>query len=61
MQLHPGIVRNHISGVFNRFGLDRGFDISVGVEFTRCLQPLLNQFGNHPKFNLILFTLDETT
>ena len=28
---------------------------------TRGLRPLLNQFGNHPAFTLILFNLDETT
>lgn len=61
MQLHPGVARNHNQEIFNRFGADRGFDIPVGVEYTRSLRPLLNSFGSHPNFHLILFTLDETT
>jgi glucuronate isomerase len=61
MQLHPGSLRSHNLDILNRFGPNRGFDIPVAMEFTRSLQPLLNQFGNHPNFSLILFTLDETT
>ncbi|HBF41788.1 MAG TPA: glucuronate isomerase, partial [Anaerolineaceae bacterium] len=37
-----------------------GADFPVPVEFTRPLQPLLNRFGNHPNYHLVLFTLDET-
>jgi glucuronate isomerase len=61
MQLHPGAYRNHNMQVFSRFGADRGFDIPVLTEYTRSLLPLLEQFGHHPNFSLILFTLDETT
>jgi glucuronate isomerase len=61
MQIHPGSYRNHNPQVLDRFGSDRGFDIPVGTEYTRSLFPLLERFGNHPNFNLILFTLDETT
>lgn len=61
MQLHPGSYRNHNRKVFSRFGADRGFDIPVATEYTRNLLPLLERFGNHPNFSLILFTLDETT
>ena len=31
------------------------------TEYTRNLQPLLNAYGNDPRFRLVLFTLDETT
>ncbi|MAT99740.1 MAG: glucuronate isomerase [Anaerolineaceae bacterium] len=61
MQLHVGAYRNHNEQIFNRFGRDMGADIPVASEFTQGLRPLLNQFGNHPEFTLILFNLDETT
>lgn len=61
MQLHPGSFRNHNDLIFTRFGLDKGCDIPVATEYTRNLRPLLNKYGNDPRFNLILFTLDETT
>jgi glucuronate isomerase len=61
MQLHPGSYRNHNPQIFTRYGADRGFDIPVTAEFTRNLLPLLAEFGNHPNFSLLLFTLDETT
>ncbi len=61
MQLHPGSFRNHNDVIFQKFGLDKGCDIPIATEYTRNLRPLLNKYGNHPKFNLILFTLDETT
>ena len=61
MQLHPGVFRNHSPQIFNRFGADMGFDIPVRTEFTRSLHPILSDFGHHPNFRLILFTLDEST
>lgn len=61
MQLHVGSYRNHNELIFNRFGRDMGADIPLASEFTRNLRPLLNQFGSHPEFTLILFNLDETT
>ena len=61
MQLHPGSFRDHNSFVFERFGKDKGCDIPVQVDFTRNLLPLLNEYGNHESFRLVLFTLDETT
>jgi glucuronate isomerase len=60
MQIHAGILRNHNPAVFARFGPDKGFDIPIRCEFTHNLQPLLAEFGSHPNFSLILFTLDET-
>ena len=61
MQLHPGALRDHNARVFNRFGPDMGADIPVATEYTRNLRALLNEFGNDPRFTLILFTLDETS
>jgi glucuronate isomerase len=61
MQLHAGSLRNHNQPLFERFGPDRGADIPVATEYTRNLRPLLNAYGNDPRFRLILFTLDEST
>jgi len=61
MQLHVGSFRNHNELIYARFGRDMGADIPVAAEFTRNLHPLLNRFGNDPRFQLILFNLDETT
>ena len=61
MQIHPGSLRNHNEIIFNRFGPDKGADIPIQTEFTRNLLPLLNKYGNHSDFSLILFTLDEST
>ena len=61
MQLHAGSLRDHNRLVRERFGADRGGDIPVATEFTRNLRPLLNAYGNDPRFRLIVFTLDEST
>ena len=61
MQLHIGAYRNHNDLIFQTFGRDMGADIPTASEFTQNLRPLLTQFGNDPKFTLILFNLDETT
>lgn len=61
MQLHPGAWRDHHGAVFERFGADKGADIPVATEYTRNLHALLNAYGAHPAFTLVLFTLDETT
>jgi len=61
MQIHPGSLRNHNRAIYERFGPDMGGDIPVRAEFTRNLHELLNAYGNHPAFRLVLFTLDETT
>ncbi|AKH69283.1 glucuronate isomerase [Spongiibacter sp. IMCC21906] len=60
MQLHPGVHRNHNQFVFTQYGRDKGGDIPVATEYVQALQPLLNRFGNHPDFRLIVFTLDES-
>ena len=61
MQLHPGCFRNHNRALFQRFGRDKGADIPLRTEYVHALKPLLDRFGNHPGFRLILFTLDEST
>jgi len=61
MQIHPAVYRNYNPDVYTKFGADRGFDIPVATEYTRNLRPLLERFGNHPNFRLLLFTLDEST
>ncbi len=61
MQLHPGSWRNHNQAIFDAFGPDKGCDIPVSTEYTRNLHALLNKYGSHPNFRLILFTLDEST
>ena len=60
MQLHPGVLRDHNVGLHQRFGTDKGADIPVTTEYTRNLRPLLNRYGNDPRFSLVLFTLDES-
>ena len=60
MTLHPGVRRNHHQPTFETYGPDVGTDIPVRVEFTDALRPMLNRYGSHPNFRLILFTLDET-
>ena len=61
MQMHVGSLRDHNEAVAVRFGTDKGADIPVQTDWTRNLRPLLNEYGNDPRFRLILFTLDEST
>lgn len=60
MQLHSGSYRNHNRALFQEYGADKGADIPLSVNFTQELQALLNQFGSHPQFKLLVFTLDES-
>lgn len=60
MTLHPGVRRHHHLPTYERFGADTGSDIPLRVEFTDALRPLLNRFGTHQGFHLVVFTLDET-
>ncbi|MEV6412444.1 glucuronate isomerase [Kribbella sp. NPDC051718] len=60
MQLHPGVLRDHHSGIHQTHGPDQGHDIPVATEFTRSLRPLLERFGHAEGFRLVLFTVDET-
>lgn len=59
MQLHPGVLRNHHTATYERFGPDVGGDIPVTGEFTRALRPMLERYGTHPNFRTVLFTVDE--
>ena len=43
-----------------RFGHDIGYDVPVAAEFTHALRPVLEAFGHHEDFRLIVFTVDET-
>lgn len=61
MQLHPGSFRNHNQSLFEHFGPDKGADIPQRISYVDALQPLLNAVGNERDFELILFTLDEST
>ena len=61
MQIHPGCFRNHNAGLFDRYGRDKGADIPLRTEYVHALKPLLDRFGNDPRLNVILFTLDEST
>ena len=61
MQVHVGSFRNHHQRVFERFGLDKGADIPIAVDWTRGLRALLREHGHDPSFRLVLFTLDEST
>lgn len=61
MQIHPGSFRNHNQQLFERFGRDMGADIPMQTEYVNALKPLLDKYGNDPRLNIILFTLDETS
>ena len=60
MTLHPGVRRNHHEPTYAAYGADVGTDIPIRVEFTDALRPILNRYGTHSGFQLIVFTLDET-
>ena len=60
MQIHAGSLRDHHRSIGERFGPDKGADIPVATEWTRNLQEMLNAYGAHPQFTLVLFTLDES-
>jgi glucuronate isomerase len=59
LQLHSGSLRNYDTEMYTRFGPDMGCDIPTRTEFTYNLRPLLNAYGKDPRFQLILFSLDE--
>jgi glucuronate isomerase len=61
MQIHPGVLRDHNTAIWQTYGADKGYDIPVQTEFTRALRPMLDRFGTDPRFRVILFTVDETT
>lgn len=59
MQLHPCVLRDHHTESFRKFGPDTGHDIPLAAEFTRALRPMLQRYGTHPNFRIVLFTTDE--
>jgi glucuronate isomerase len=60
MTIHPGVRRGHHRPSAARFGPDTGHDIPLRGDFTDPLRPLLQAYGTHPNFKLVLFTLDES-
>jgi glucuronate isomerase len=60
MTLHPAVRRGHSGPTTRRFGADSGNDIPIRAEFTDALHPLLERYGLHPGFHLVVFTVDET-
>jgi glucuronate isomerase len=60
LQLHPGVQRDHDRATVAQFGPDSGSDFPVPVGFTAALRPILERFGNEPRFRLVVFTVDET-
>src|SRR5438067_1232217 len=60
MTLHPGVRRGHHRPTVARFGPDTGSDVPLRIEFTDALRPLLERYGTHLGFHLVVFTLDET-
>lgn len=61
MQLHPGVLRDHNAELRHVHGGDIGGDIPTATDFVHALRPLLNRYGSHPNFTLVVFTVDETT
>ncbi len=61
LQIHPGSMRNHSSGIATRFGRDKGYDIPTRTDYVAALRPLLNAVGERPELTVIVFTLDETS
>jgi len=61
MQIHPGSRRNHSNKIFDKFGLDKGFDIPGRTDYVSALKPLLDEVGLRTDLTIILFTLDESS
>ena len=67
MQLHTGIRENHDRNTFTMYKhgvseeLKRINDMPASIDFSSGLYDLLNEFGNHPNFTLVLFSSDEST
>ncbi len=60
MTLHPAVARNHHQPTFERFGADVGGDIPMAFDAVGALRPMLNAFGTHPNFRVVVFGMDET-
>lgn len=61
MTIHAGVLRNHHSDTYTRYGPDTGHDIPIPTTFVEPLRPLLESFGLAKDFHLVLFTVDEST
>lgn len=59
MQLHPGVQRDHDTARARALGPDLGADFPVATGFTGALHPLLERYGNSPRFTLVVYTVDE--
>lgn len=59
MQLHAGVIRNHHLPTFDRFGPDTGHDLPAVTSYSEPLRELLNDVGTNPRFQMVLFTVDE--
>ncbi|HEY2437155.1 MAG TPA: glucuronate isomerase [Solirubrobacteraceae bacterium] len=60
MQLHAGVIRNHHAPTLDRFGPDTGHDLPAVTTYSEPLRELLNAVGTSPRFQTVLFTVDET-
>lgn len=60
MQIHAGVIRNHHAPTFDRFGPDTGHDLPAVTSYSEPLRDLLNDVGTSPRFQIVLFTVDET-
>lgn len=61
MQIHAGSSRNTDPTLFKQRGANLGADIPAPTNYVNALSPLLTRFGNASNFNILLFTLDEST
>ncbi len=60
MQLHPGVIPQPPPRDLERFGPDTGHDLPAVTEYSRPLRELLNRVGTSERFQIVLFTVDET-
>jgi glucuronate isomerase len=60
MTIHPGVLRNHSTATFDRYGPDTGHDIPITTTYTQNLRPLLERHGLAPGLHIVLFAVDET-
>ena len=60
MTIHPGVLRNHSTTTFDRYGPDTGHDIPITTTYTQNLRPLLERHGLDRGLHIVLFAVDET-
>ena len=54
MSLHCGVRRDHHTATAARFGPDVGVDIPIQFDITETLRPMLERYGTHSGFNLVV-------